>query len=278
MKASRTSVPSARPRARLRKSLGPLFINSYVGGAISLLYGDVLTVKGFRIWLPEEVVPRRIVAAMKLGSYERSEVEMLRKWLEPGTPVVELGVGIGWAAVHVRYFQGTEPSACYLGVEADSRARAIAAVNLAANVSGLGPPSRIVEGIIGCRGEPEASSVESERRRQWGPAQQAQDVKTQNDSLQPLMLRDLLVKHRHPQRGVLVCDIEGAERQLVSREADSLGWFDTIIMEMHEPKREGGTPLRVEDVASLIAAEGLDFVDSHGRVFVFVRRRRCVSR
>src|SRR5687768_9453953 len=70
-------------------------------GLLVELAGNRVRIDGCRFDVSHPEISRAIRSRLVRGRYERAELHLLRRWLEPDSPVVELGGGIGVVATLV---------------------------------------------------------------------------------------------------------------------------------------------------------------------------------
>jgi FkbM family methyltransferase len=230
-------------------------------GRLVELRGDWVRVEGCRFDLSHPQISRGLKGRLLRGRYERSERELLSDWLDPNSPVIELGGGIGIVATLVnRRLRDPER---HLVVEANPSLIGIlnsrriqnhaqfSAEHGALDHSGSETVHLQVgdEFISGRVGAPSGDTV----------------------AVPAVTLEQLLA--RYPWTGLtLICDIEGAETELVEKEGETLGRHcDTLIIEVHPEFRS-----REQCDALFARLENLGFerVASVRKAHAFRHRRR----
>ena len=93
--------------------LNPLY------GRLAELRGDVVTYHGVTLNLEPPVVTRRIRASIARNHYEIGEKTLLDTYLDPSTPLVELGGGLGFIAAYTDRL--LDPGTTHVVVEANDR-------------------------------------------------------------------------------------------------------------------------------------------------------------
>lgn len=194
-------------------------------------------------------------AKLRFGLYERAEIALIHRFLDPGMDVVELGGSIGAGTCQIARRAAGRRVVC---VEADpALARRIEA-NLAAN--GLANVAVVAKAIdysgadhVGFGGDHELGGR----------------IADGGTKVPTITLAALLREH-----GIgdytLVADIEGAEIALLLHDADALRTCRAILIEM-----DGGTykgrRYGADDVERLILGHGFVRIHRHGPVAAFRR-------
>jgi FkbM family methyltransferase len=93
--------------------LNPLY------GRLAELRGDVVTYHGVTLDLEPAVVTRRIKAAIARNHYEIGEKQLLDRYLDRSTPLVELGGGLGFIGAYTDRL--LDPGTTHVVVEANER-------------------------------------------------------------------------------------------------------------------------------------------------------------
>ena len=193
------------------------------------LRGNRARIDGCTFTLDSPAIQTGLKALFLFDRYERAERDALRRYLDPDVPVVELGGSLGVVAC-VTNRRLRDPSR-HVVVEANAAMLEVLEANRARNgcrfvvlhrAVAYGAPTvafhqddsvlagSVVDGRAGGHGEP--------RRVVHVPT---------------VSLRDILDTHGFA-RCTLVCDIEGAEADLVAHELDVLrDRVGTIILETH---------------------------------------------
>ncbi len=184
---------------------------------------NIVRVDGCRFSIDKATVPSNVIDLLLSDRYEEPEREALKKFLDPDVPVVELGACIGVVScITNRRLRNPEK---HVVVEANSALLPLLEGNRTRNEcrfeivhAALSHGSESI--IFNVNDNILASSLRGEN-------QKAMVVST-------VTLERLLDDHGF-ERATLICDIEGAELQLVEHELKTLGErIVTIIMELHD--------------------------------------------
>jgi FkbM family methyltransferase len=182
---------------------------------------DVLNVHGIRVPITSEEVSPIIWQALENQSYEAKEARSVFKAVKPGDRVLELGAGIGIITATI----ASIPDVTVWAFEANPATAALAERVIAANeIHNV----VLTQGIL-TAGQPR-SHVFYVRQDLWmssmdeaqGPYQSCIELPSAN-------IDDFITAHAI---NVLVMDIEGAERDLLSN-ADLPG-IERVFLELHD--------------------------------------------
>lgn len=203
------------------------------------------SLRGLTLSLPEAALRGGLEQALSSGRYEHQEADAVLMHLREGDRFLDLGAGLGFLCALAARVVG---EAAVTGVEAGPETLALARANLDAN--GF-PGVRLIHGAVtaGAGGEGEAVDF-GQRPAFWasalkGPAGWPANARVLRVPARPLaaLLADL-------RPTVLACDIEGAEREVLS---GPLPGLRLIVTELH-PGLYG--PEGVAEVAEALAAQG----------------------
>ena len=215
---------------------------------------DIVRLDGCKFSIAADRVPANVVDLLLSDLYEEPERKALAKFVQPELPVIELGACIGVVSCltnrrlrapekHVV----VEANPALLPLLEQNRARndcQFTVVNAAVSYGAYSIEFGVDDNIL-------ASSV-------TGGAQHAVAVKTTT-------LERLLNDHGF-ERATLICDIEGAELQLVEHELETLRErISTIIMELHD-RIVGVEP--TEQMLSRLGSAGFKTASRDGDVVV----------
>ncbi len=223
--------------------------------------GDWVRMDDCRFDLSHPQISRGLKCRLLRGRYERSERELLRDWLETGSPVIELGGGIGIVATLVNR-RLRDPSR-HLVLEANPSLIGIINSQKSQNNAEF----TVEHGALDHSSSPTVHlHVEDEfiSGRVGAPSGDAVEVPA-------VTLEQLLL--RYPWTGVtLICDIEGVETELVEREGETLRRHcDTLIIEVHPEFR---SPAQCEALFTRLDGLGFERVARVRKVHAFRHRRR----
>jgi FkbM family methyltransferase len=172
----------------------------------------------FRIDSP--LISNSLKSRMLYGRYERTERELLRRHLVPSMPVIELGGGIGAVACIVN--NRLENRRSHIVVEANRLMLPLISTNRDAN----GAQFELVHGAIAYTGTHVSLKTGEDLLASQTQSTEGGDV--------PVVHLEELVEKQQFARCTLICDIEGAEIELVDREIATLqSCVAMIVIEEH---------------------------------------------
>lgn len=249
MLGSLTSIAVKRRVARA--------ITSPVVGKMVRFGGRQQRLSGVLMDLDEELLSPRVIGFLKWKLYEKAELRLIESQLRPDLDVIELGASVGVVSVHVA--RKLQPGRQLVCVEAHSGL--------------IGPLRRTLErnGVAAqvehaalAYGVPEVPfSIGSESfAGQLGTGAEP-------------AVRATTLGYLRSQHGIdrftLVCDIEGAEIQLLENDIDALAFCDQIIIELHATVSAAGEPVAVDQLKDWICGLGFRVEAGSYPVFAFAR-------
>jgi FkbM family methyltransferase len=195
-----------------------------------------------------------------MNDYEREELEAVKRFLEPGLPVIELGGSLGVVSCVIN--KRLDHPDRHVVIEADPDIVPKLTVNRELNACKF----EILNRALAYDSE-EVAFVTSHDTRGGG----IYVTGTKHVTVKTVTL-DQLARDRGFGCFTLVCDIEGSEVDMVERERELLGSaVDTLILETH-PKVTGAarTAAMLNDLKSL----GFETLNEESGTFVFKNIRR----
>lgn len=221
------------------------------------LRGNWVQLGGCRFDVSHPQISRALRARLLRGRYERSELELLKAWLDPAAPVVELGGGIGVVATLVN--RRLHSPAEHVVVEANPSLIPVLERQKAAN----GVAFTVEHAAVDYSGAPTATLRVGDEfiGGRLGEADAPGTFEVPTITLARLLAR-------YPSTGgTLICDIEGVETQLVAREGHLLrAHFDTLVIEVHPEFR---SQAECDALFAQLAALGFERVASVRKVHAF---------
>lgn len=168
------------------------------------------TLRGIKLSIPDAALGGKLVEALDSGRYEHTEADALIRHVVAGDRVVDLGAGAGYLCCLAARIVGP---AAVTGVEALPGMAAVARDNLGRNgFAGVG----IIEGALVGPKHRGATVRFGERPAFWASALAPEPEATPRGlrvhEVAALRLRAVLER---VQPSVILCDIEGAEREVL---------------------------------------------------------------
>ena len=233
-----------------------------MGQLIAIAFPRWIPNVGARISASCPQLAPQIKADLFWGYYERAEIRFVRKYLKADLDAVELGSSIGVTASHMarrlspgRRLVCVEPNESYLkSIEKNVRRNA-------PNVSLL-----IMHGAISYE-EPFSDTVwfEPAERNVEGRLSNKEDNSARGVEGPRLDLKGVL-SAGSVDEFTLVCDIEGAETQLLGRGLDDLDRCKQLIIELHPDSGED-----IDGMLQRLVTRDFEIKDRRGDVFVLER-------
>ncbi len=206
------------------------------------LHGWTFEFHGISVTLPEMDTPG-CASALLQGKYEAEEAKLIAAHLPPDRPVIELGGSMG--VVSALIASRLADTVAHVIVEANPALLEACALNAAvarrplakvqhAAVAYGGPVARFSVG----------GNVHANRLAREGDTASVIEVKA-------VTLETLWQDIGAPDGFTLVCDIEGAEAQMVATDRRVLEAAGMVIMEMHPAVYQGGVATEDEIIGTL---------------------------
>ena len=225
-------------------------------GRVVELRGNWVRLDGCLFDVSHPEIPRALRARLLQGRYEYSERQLLKHWLNPKSPVIELGGGIGVVSTLVNR-RLLEP-AHHVVVEANPALIPVIKRQMVMNDAHF----TVVNAALDYSG---AATVPLQIARDFlsGRTGEASGLGIR---VPAITLRQLL--RRYPWTGAtLICDVEGAETELVEREGELLRLHcDALVIEVHPKVRSAA---RCEALFTRLEGFGFRKVASVGKVHAF---------
>jgi FkbM family methyltransferase len=215
---------------------------------------NIVRVDGCKFSIARECVPANVVDLLLSDLYEEPERQALKKFLDPELPVIELGACIGVVSCLTnRRLRQPEK---HVVVEANPALLPLIEQNRSRNDCHF----KIVHAAVSHGAETITFNVDDNIL-----ASSVNGGERQGVVVSTVTLERLLNEHGF-ERATLICDIEGAELQLVKHELKTLGErVVTIIMELHD-RMVGEEPTR--QMLTSLQSAGFKIVSRDGDVVV----------
>ncbi len=207
-----------------------------------------------------QTFPQEVWPALVSGEYESSERQMIKQYLDPESPIIELGGGLGVITCVANSLLKRPRK--HIVVEASSDS----VLTIKANVARNNCEIEIVNAAIAYGSTSVTFWVNSNLPYSNSLAQ------LHNSSKQitvPAITLETLFK-QHPLTGcTLLCDIEGGEYEMVKNELSLISeHVSCIIIETH-PRLKGQA--QTEDMLAALVSGGFQIRDTANDVYVLTR-------
>ncbi|MDB5255490.1 MAG: Protein of unknown function, putative methyltransferase [Chitinophagaceae bacterium] len=242
-------------------AIAELLCANWIGRLIGRLYSNRIPFHGTRILTADQEVKDKTKALLFWKMYESSEVRFVKKYINSSYDVVEFGGSIG--AVSIQLGKKIK-NRKLISLEANPSLRDIQKENLLAN--GVSSFEQI------------NAAYGSEKQRVWfavGEENTLGKISEQSEGkgffVETINLKSIVDSHRLSDYA-LVCDIEGAEIDLLLNEQETLRKCKLLIIETHETvyKNRRYTP---EEMKTMLLQMGFDLIDQHGVNLVMLNNK-----
>lgn len=226
-----------------------------------LLHGDRYKVHGITVSVPPSVDAdiRSILARGR--PYEAAEATLVMQHVVPGTTVVELGGSIGVIAALLRALIG--PDALHVIVEANPHLAAICEAN--ARVGASPGACRVLRRAIDYSGAADVTFSAGNNAHDGHLA-----AADETGFRVPAITLAQIAATLPPGEFALVCDIEGAEVEMLRHEATTLARVSLVVLEIH-PAAALAAGEAPEAAFAQLEAAGFQMLDRIENVAAFRR-------
>ena len=216
----------------IKRLVAKIICSEFVGNFLARIYGNKIpsiSVKGLIFDCTSNHVSSHTKAQIFFGIYESAELRFCKKYILPNSNIVELGSSIGF----ISSFIGKKKSPkSLIALEANPELIQVIRSNFELNKvlnyhlvnKAIGMSN--LENVWFCKGDDNTTGYISNEK-----SSDAFKVEctTLND----------LVKWAGIQEYVLICDIEGAEIDILLNQNDGLAYCTLLIIEVHSVTRNG---------------------------------------
>jgi FkbM family methyltransferase len=241
-------------------------IYGVLGRGLQLVHGEDVPYIGTPLKVPSKWIASYTRARIYLRKYEQAESALVRQYLMPTVPTIELGCGIGVVAREI--MARLQPGTPYVGFEANPELVEVARTNLGrlgregwsvqhAAIAGRSQPGETIRFAI-TDGNFRFSSTDLVDQ----PGTQVINV--------PVTTLYNVINDAAWDQFQVVSDIEGAERQFLDHDSAAIERCVQFIIELHD-----GEGFRIGDLKRRIEELGFECVDHRIQTFVFRRPARA---
>ncbi len=231
-----------------------------------MIRGPRYTLDGMTFTVPRGAPPGPRKQLIR-GTYEKAERELVGKWLPADLATIELGGSYGIVSYTIR--KALAPDARLVVVEANPGLIETCRANLA-----LAGPMDRTSIIAAALAYDDAETVRFSVTEAHHTSHVTDRADTAAGTIEvpAITLSDLLAREGIDGAFSLVCDIEGAELELLRNETEALKSCACMVMELHPLAfRSAGSSLH--EVMTRIEDAGLEIVDQREQVIVACPRR-----
>lgn len=234
----------------------------FIANKYSRKYDNIFMVGGIKFLVPVSIEPNIRYVLAKGRDYEVEEIRFLKRILQTGMNVVELGGSLGIVSGIVRSIIG--PMAKHIIVEANPELINICKGNACVN-------SKTTETEVICK----AVSYSSKAKVGFTKGINSHTGRLSNTSdkvyyeVEKVKLRALVEKLSDKDSYVLICDIEGAEYDMFKKEPkDTFSNLSFAIIGMRS-RIYKSLGLKEDDFFNILTEKGLKILDRSGDVLLF---------
>ena len=225
---------------------------AWIGRLVSWIYADQIPFHGTRIFTHDPQMKSKTKAMLFWKMYESSELRFVKKYIDSSYDVIELGGSIGAVSIQIgKKINGRK----LISVEANPSLLKIQRNNLVAN------------GIINFKQINAAYG--SEKKPVWfasGVENTLGKISEEgigNGFFVETISLSSIIKAYDLSDYVLVCDIEGAEIDLLLHEKEALRRCKLMVIETHDTIDQN-RHYSPEEMKTMLLQMGFEWIDQHG--------------
>lgn len=246
------------------------YIFSLLGLIVSFYYKNRIPYKNHIINTKSRNITPFVKATIYLEKYEESEINFVSKHMKPDYCVIELGSSIGIMAGRIAKIIDPNDVIC---IEANPQLIPIIDNNLKSNsISNYS----ILNFAISYQKDKSTVRFYKTRSNELGFTNEIIETIRRKGitSIEvPKITLSEILKKFNIQDFILVCDIEGAEIELLIKDKNSLKKCKQIFIECHSTNFDGKY-YSVDDMKSMILELGFTLLDNKGVNFVFDNNKK----
>lgn len=253
----------------IKKLIFKILVNRIIGSIICFLFPRLvpcLRWPNYWFYIKREGVNPNIAASIFWGFYEAGELRFIHQYYKGNSDIVELGGSMGIVSSHLVSLQKSGRK--LITVEANP----FLAETLKSNVNRfLNPENKfaLLTKAIAYKSSEVALRISDNSTET--KAELVSHEKKCNEVIVPAVKLSDIIAEFSLKDFTLVCDIEGAEIELLENEDEALKNCRELFIELHETF-DGNKWFSVEDLKKLILERHhFDLVDQHGPVLYFTR-------
>lgn len=178
--------------------------------------------------------------AIFTGSYERDEIDILRKWFRPDHTIIDIGANIGVVSRYA-FLEKLADDGTYICVEPNPLARHALEINMQRSASLCPKKNYMIIAAAVCEPDRNGKNAAFVVRQNLASALVGQLPSDGNDTIIQVPTRSLgsLMKDHAPNGASMICDAEGAEIPLIVNDPETFSQIRQIAIELHEPRFTG---------------------------------------
>lgn len=253
----------------LKKLIFRILVNRLTGNIICWFFPDLvpsLRWSHYRFHIKRSGVNPSLAASIFFGFYEAGELRFIHKYFNGDSDIVELGGSMGIVTSHLASRQ--KAGRQIISVEANP----FLAETLTSNVNRYRNPINkftLLTKAIAYRSTEVALRITDNSTET--KAELVSSEPKDNEVIVPSIKLADIVSQFNLNDFTLVCDIEGAEIELLENDDLALKSCKELFIELHETSN-GMKEFSIEDLKRLIMERHqLKLVDQHGPVLYFIR-------
>jgi len=245
----------------LKIGVAKILTAGVIGKFLAAALGDKIPCRGLKFSTADPIIHPRVKAALFWRLYESAEIRFVNTYVPHALDVVELGSSIGVLSCFIR--KRIAPECRLICVEADPRLARQWSVNLSLNRCAHN--AYLVSKAISygsCPGTQGSFLPGTKNTEGRLVSSEAEDQGIRVDCVR---LSDIIAEHINGDFS-LVCDIEGAEAEILHSEPQAFNRCRFAMMELHKSTLDGRVIEADETLRVLTADLGFNLIDRNGSV------------
>lgn len=253
----------------IKKLIFKILVNRFTGSIVCFFFPRLVPSirwPDYKFYIKRTGVNPAIAASVFWGFYEAGELRFIHQHYKGNSDIVELGGSMGIVSSHLASLQKSGKQ--LITVEANP----FLADTLKSNVNRfLNPENKftLLTKAIAYKSSEVALRITDNSTET--KAELVSNESNSNEVIVPAVKLSDIITAFNLKDFTLVCDIEGAEIELLENEDEALKNCRELFIELHETS-SGNKKFSVEDLANIIRTRHqFDLIDNHGPVLYFTR-------
>lgn len=249
----------------VKKIIYKLLCNKITGGIIAFIFRNRipdLRWKGYSFSVKGAGVSKTIIASIFWGFYESAEIRFAQKYFKGDTDILEFGSSCGIVASH--FASKLKENKKYIAVEANNGLLEVLKNNLL-HYKTDGTEIIILNNALYYGAENVSFLVSNNTTESH--IVNGQNLTGTTVEIPAITLTHIVDRY-HLANYTIVCDIEGAEVEILLNETETLNFCRYLFIELHSVQY-AETVYTIDSLKNLIESKGFILKDQHGPVCYF---------
>ena len=251
---------------RAKIEIARLMCHPLIGRLISTIYHNRIHTNGLTIDTNLSIITPEIKASLFWGIYEKAEIRFVKQYIQRDCDVIELGSSLGVVSCQIcKVLDANRKLIC---LEANPELIEIMKLNL--HVNCLEHDVIVIDKAIDYDSSRNSINLSFDSDHTGARISNGKVNAKHQWEVKTITLSNLLHSYDISEY-VLVCDIEGAEAQIIDKDGLSLSKCRQIILELHDTTLDG-RDISIDDMLGTLTQRlGFRLRDQHGPVLCLER-------